>query len=100
MENIIVTYNVTDGCTYSATIVEAVAYESIEAFYVHFEEWLKKYSELPKEMSYDEMQAHQSFTVNNTTFEAYDFIEDGVYYMPDILLLEEWFNGKIGNLYD
>jgi hypothetical protein len=94
VEKIIVSYNLTDGCTYTCDIVEAIVYESIEAFYVDFEEWIKTYSELwnKDRMSYGD------FVVNNTEFQAYHFMEDGVYYMPDIETLEEWFNKKVGGL--
>lgn len=40
MEQLVVVYTVTDECTYSNEIVVALTYDSAEAFYVHFQQWV------------------------------------------------------------
>lgn len=116
MEKIVISYNVSDGCTYSCQVTEAVSYESVEAVYVELFEAVKKCLTEP-----DVWKAHSSISFNGKPFELGDFyemLEKGSekhfhgspemiynphtkrYYlisMPEIQTLEDWFNSNLTN---
>jgi hypothetical protein len=78
---LIVTYSVGDGYTYSATVTEPVIHESPESFIVEFEE------KCTKAHNGDDSE----FEVGGQTFNAYDFYEEGRYFGPSILTVDQYF---------
>ena len=85
---LIVSYQVTDGCTYSADIVVPVVYESAEAFLVDFENAVKSAKE-----------KYASFSLGGQEFDSYRFVEISFdrgskkeeIYLPDVYTVDEWF---------
>ncbi len=78
---LIVTYSVSDGCTYSFIVTEPVIHKSPESFIVEFEEKCKEQS--------DEYMSE--FTVGGASFCASNFYEDGRYFGPTILTVDQYF---------
>jgi hypothetical protein len=87
MMRLVIEQTVGDGYTWHATNTSPVEYESAEAFAVEFEEACKE----------ARVQAKQStrhwveFTFAGREWDADDFFEEGVYYPPEILTVDEWF---------
>lgn len=80
---LIVEYEVTDGFTYHCTNTVPVVYESAEAFLVDFELSLKGLKGNHEITGY--------ITLGNQEFDSGDFVEDGMYYPPNVYTLDEWF---------
>jgi hypothetical protein len=78
---LVVEYNDSDGCTYSCTMTKAVVYESAEAFAVDFEAWCNKHK--------GEFHPGQKFA--GVIFSPSSFFEEGVYYGPNVMTVDEWF---------
>lgn len=116
MEKIVISYNVSDGCTYSCTVTEAVSYESVEAVYVELFDAIKETL-----TQADVWKGQSNISFNGKSFELNDFYElmdkglekhfqgsnDMVYNphtkryylisMPEIQTLEDWFNSNLTN---
>jgi hypothetical protein len=79
---LIIQYSVGDGDTWWATEIVPVIHESPESFIVEFEEKCKK--------AYNNDDSTE-FSVGGQEFNAHDFYEDGQYFGPSILTLDQFF---------
>jgi len=70
-----------DGCTYSCTHTAPIVYESCEAAIVDFE------AAVHAAKAADESQ----FMAFGQTFWVYTFFEEGVFYSPEFMTVDEWF---------
>ena len=77
MQQLVLIYEVGDGCTFSCTIIVPIKYESAEQLAVDLEQFCKSEEDF--------------ITISGTTFESYDFCDEGVYYAPIIYTVDEWF---------
>jgi len=75
---LVLKYGVGDGCTYGCTVTVPIEYDSLEAAIVDFEELCKGKTE--------------EFSFAGQSFDPYDFHEEGIYYDPSILTLDEWYS--------
>ena len=116
MQKIVISYHVSDGCTYSCQVTEAVSYESVEAVYV------KLFEAIKETLTQDDIwKGLSNISFNGKTFELSDFYEildkgsekhfqgssemvynpyTKRYYlisMPEIQTLEDWFNSNLTN---
>jgi hypothetical protein len=101
LEKIVVTYTVSDGCTYSNDIVVALEAESVEDFYVNFEAWVQECIDVA-EANNDcprgtyEVGNHK-FDVDYFRYEkskpAFDRSKGRKWEveMPEVYTLDEWF---------
>lgn len=76
---LVIKHSVTDNCTYWCERVVPVNYESAEAFMVDFEEACQNNINAP------------DFKFASETWDSYHFFENGKYYGPEILTVDEWF---------
>lgn len=122
MERLVITYTVSDGCTYDYQVVVPVVYESPEAFIVGFEKACKdaraeyrslseKYDRIGdkfrrtsekdraalveerRQISLRLTELVEEFTFANQKWNWGVFFEDGTYYGPTIQTVDEWFVG-------
>ncbi len=84
MEKIVVSYNESDGCTYSFEVVQPVEYDSIEKFYCDFEDALKTACRVKSNQG-----SFGPFDFEHFMFQRNDKKWDFV--MPEIQTLDEWF---------
>jgi hypothetical protein len=75
---LVVTWTISDGCTYSCDMTQPVEYDSPEAFIIEFEEKAKSAKGI-------------NFFVAGKTWNKWDFTEKGVLFLPTVRTLEEWF---------
>jgi hypothetical protein len=113
MQQLIISYQIGDDCTWSARETFPILYESQEALYVHFSEAIKRYvkAETPEhrrelwEVEFDgrkfdiadfakrvdrvKGKQHKQLSLSDEVIEA----PDGTYMieMPEILTVDEWF---------
>ena len=80
---LIIEYEVTDGFTYHCTNTVPVVYESAEAFLVDFE--------LSVGGSKVNRDRPVSITLGSQEFDVNNFVDDGMYYPPNVYTLDEWF---------
>jgi hypothetical protein len=80
MMRLVIEHTVGDGCSWHAINTIPVEYESAEAFAVEFEE------------ACEQARARLEFTFAGKVWGADNFFEDGVYYPPEVLTVDEWFN--------
>lgn len=78
---LVMVYTAGDGCTWSCENTLPIEYESAEALAVHFEEAIKK--------AYTEQKGELRFA-GHDFYPGYLF-ENGVYYPPEIMTVDEWF---------
>ncbi|MBC8737008.1 hypothetical protein F6X40_09325 [Paraburkholderia sp. UCT31] len=76
---LVVDYGVTDGCTYHCRVTVPVLYKSAEDFVVDFEAWCQA-----------NRTAHE-LKFAGVSFNPDNFFEEGVYYGPDVMTVDEWF---------
>lgn len=79
---LVIQYEWGDGYTFSATATVPVNYESAESFLVDFEEFCR--TRYDDDSISTPIFAGLEWNVSN-------FFEDGVYYSPTILTVDEWF---------
>lgn len=80
MQKIIMTYTFGDGMTYSTDKVFPIQAESVEAALCAFED------------AYNKAKAvNGMFEFAGDVFYPRDFEENDIYYAPDFVTLEEWF---------
>lgn len=84
---LVIEYTVSDGCTYSATNTLPIEYESAEAALIDFESMATELMAKSRETG-DFSNLH----FGGQEFVVYDFYEDGKFYAPTILTVDEWFN--------
>lgn len=78
MERFILSYEISDGCTYSFTETVPILYESAEQLIIDFEELCTK-------------KNAKAFRICGHEFEPYVMFENGKYYGPRIYTVDEWF---------
>lgn len=78
---LVLEYTESDGCTYSFTTTLPVEFESAEALAVEFEEKMKKARQ----------NNECDVTFAGHEFYCGAFFENGKYYPPAILTIDEWF---------
>lgn len=122
MERLVITYQVSDGCTYSCDVVVLVVYDSPEAFIVGFEKACRdaraEYHSLSEK--YDRIgdkfrrtaekdraalveerrvidarlfELREGIQFANQKWNWGDFFEGDTYYGPTIQTVDEWFAG-------
>lgn len=79
---LVIKYTVGDGCTYWCDVTTPVNYESGEAFLVDFEKFCKE------NLDYNIMNPP---VFAQLKWEPDRFFENGKYYAPDVLTVDEWF---------
>lgn len=79
---LVIQYTHGDGYTWSCENTVPVVYESAEDFAVDFEHWCKEFKD--HSSLYGMNFAGQEFT-------PADFFEDGEYYPPGIMTVDDWF---------
>lgn len=82
---LVVTYTVTDGCSYSSDHVVPVEFESPEALLVAFDEAIRHWRK---------NSPSGIFQIGRKSFDVYSFIRDDPvgHTLPNVYTLEEWFN--------
>jgi hypothetical protein len=80
---LVIVYSVGDGYTWSGEVVLPVEYESAEALYVDFEEAVRS--------AHKGSWYEREFHIAGHKFVADNFLEQGNYYPPEILTVDEWF---------
>jgi hypothetical protein len=85
---LVIKYSVGDGYTWWAVEVVPVVYESAEAFLVDFEAIVKA------PMASHNWRSNVEFELGGQRFNYPDFIQDGEYYAPEIMTIDEWFKSE------
>jgi len=78
---LVMKFSVSDGCTYGYEAVLPIEYESPEAAIVEFEELAVKAREA----------GEPTFIFAGHEEETWCHFEEGVYYSPSFLTIDEWF---------
>jgi hypothetical protein len=89
MMRLVIQYTTGDGYTWHAQNTVPVVYESAEAFLVDFEEIVKA-----KFASHDWRTSTFEFELGGQKFDYTDFIQEGEYYAPEIMTIDEWFKSE------
>ena len=85
---LVLAFNVGDGCTYSADVRLPFEYASAELAYIDLEDAIKQADH--------EARTKRDWRLADFTFAGHelrspDFIIDGTLYMPEIWTIDEWF---------
>lgn len=86
-ERIVVSYSVSDGCTYSCSVVVPLLVESRAAFIDELETHACEYLLATPE------ERWRAATTQFYGMDITDFMEGGEFYMPTVQSVDEWFVG-------
>jgi len=85
---LIIQYTISDGCTYWSSVTECCVYSSVEECIVDF----KKFCE-----SYVNTIIDNIPLFGGQQFNPCDFYEEGKYYPPMVMTVDEWYSQVEGD---